>query len=144
MGLFDFRPAMPAPANQQEKEELAITYAALILHDNNLPITEENLNAILTAADVKVQPFWPRVFAKLLEGKDSAQIDDIILGGGAAPAVLVVLLPVALKLLLQLKKPNLLKKRKKNLMRIWVSVCSIKFSEYLIKINNCIQSNINI
>merc|ERR1711941_83944 len=74
MGLFfDFRPAMPAPANQQEKEELAIT--------------EENLNAILTAADVKVQPFWPRVFAKLLEGKDSAQIDDIILGGGAAPAV---------------------------------------------------------
>merc|ERR1711974_63638 len=87
MGLFDFRPAMPAPANQQEKEELAITYAALILHDDNLPITEENLNAILTAADVKVQPFWPRVFAKLLEGKDSAQIDDIILGGGAAPAV---------------------------------------------------------
>merc|ERR1719197_404755 len=78
---------MPAPANQQEKEELAITYAALILHDDNLPITEENLNAILTAADVKVQPFWPRVFAKLLEGKDSAQIDDIILGGGAAPAV---------------------------------------------------------
>merc|ERR1711974_172550 len=87
MGLFDFRPAMPAPANQQGEEELAITYAALILHDDNLPITEENLNAILTAADVKVQPFWPRVVAKLLEGKDSAQIDDIILGGGAAPAV---------------------------------------------------------
>mmetsp|Transcript_96981 Transcript_96981/g.145300 ORF Transcript_96981/g.145300 Transcript_96981/m.145300 type:complete len:117 (-) Transcript_96981:43-393(-) len=78
---------MPQPANQQEKEELAITYAALILHDDGLPITEENLNAILTAADVKVQPFWPRVFAKLLEGKDSSQIDDIILGGGAAPAV---------------------------------------------------------
>merc|ERR1711974_424211 len=73
--------------NQQEKEELAITYAALILHDDGLPITEENLNAILTAANVKVQPFWPRVFAKILEGRDSSQIDDIILGGGAAPAV---------------------------------------------------------
>merc|ERR1712137_1243853 len=73
MGLFDFHLIMPAPANQQEKEELAIT--------------EENLNAILTAADVKVQPFWPRVYAKLLEGKDASQIDDIILGGGAGPAV---------------------------------------------------------
>merc|ERR1712032_1461718 len=87
MGLFDFHLIMPAPANQQEKEELAITYATLILHDDGLPITEENLNAILTAADVKVQPFWPRVYAKLLEGKDASQIDDIILGGGAGPAV---------------------------------------------------------
>merc|ERR1712137_158974 len=89
MGLFFlyFRMGMPAPANPQEKEELAITYAALILHDDGLPITEENLNKILTAANVKVQPFWPRIFAKLLDGKDASQIDDIILGGGAAPAV---------------------------------------------------------
>merc|ERR1712071_205192 len=91
MGLFfcilRYHIDMPAPATQQEKEELAVTYAALILHDDNLPITEENLNKILAAADVKVQAFWPRVFAQLLEGKDASQIEDIILGGGAAPAV---------------------------------------------------------
>merc|ERR1712146_169729 len=73
MGLFFLNyKNMPAPANQAEREELAIT--------------EENLNKILTAANVKVQPFWPRIFAKLLDGKD-APFDDIILGGGAAPAV---------------------------------------------------------
>merc|ERR1712007_170059 len=90
MGLFVFLifvSNMPAPSTPAEREELAITYAALILHDDNLPITEENLSAVLAAANVKVQPFWPRIFAKILDGRDSAQIDDIILGGGAAPAV---------------------------------------------------------
>merc|ERR1712125_33712 len=88
MGLFIFSfNIMPAPNTPQEIEELAITYAALILHDDNLPITEENLTSVLNAANVKVQAFWPRVFAKILEGRDSSQIDDIILGGGAAPAV---------------------------------------------------------
>merc|ERR1712146_782373 len=85
MGLFFLNyKNMPAPANQAEREELAITYAALILHDDGLPITEENLNKILTAANVKVQPFWPRIFAKILDGKDASTIDDIIMGGGAA------------------------------------------------------------
>merc|ERR1712000_327599 len=87
MGLFAFIPKMPAPTSPAEKEELAMSYAALILHDDGLPITEENLEKVLAAANVKVQPFWPRVFAKILEGRDSSQIDDIILGGGAAPAV---------------------------------------------------------
>merc|ERR1712125_20764 len=88
MGLFIFSfNIMPAPNTPQEIEELAITYAALILHDDNLPITEENLTSVLNAANVKVQAFWPRVFAKILEGRVSSQIDDIILGGGAAPAV---------------------------------------------------------
>merc|ERR1711976_361324 len=74
MGLFFLNyKNMPAPANQAEREELAIT--------------EENLNKILTAANVKVQPFWPRIFAKILDGKDASTIDDIIMGGGAAPAV---------------------------------------------------------
>merc|ERR1712130_483835 len=68
--------------------ELAITYAALILHDDGLPITEANLNAILAAANIKfVAAYWPRIFSKLLEGKDSETLDDIIMGGGAAPAV---------------------------------------------------------
>merc|ERR1711974_321636 len=84
MGLFVFIPKMPAPTSPAEKEELAMSYAALILHDDGLPITEENLENILAAANVKVQPFWPRVFAKILDGKDADTINDIIMGGGAA------------------------------------------------------------
>jgi len=30
---------MPAPTSPAEKEELAMSYAALILHDDGLPIT---------------------------------------------------------------------------------------------------------
>merc|ERR1712137_187144 len=86
MGLFAFIPKMPAPTSPAEKEELAMSYAALILHDDGLPITEENLEKILAAANVKVQPFWPRVFAKILDGKDADTINDIIMGGGAAAA----------------------------------------------------------
>merc|ERR1739848_325237 len=85
MGLFAFIPKMPAPTSPAEKEELAMSYAALILHDDGLPITEENLEKILAAANVKVQPFWPRVFAKILDGKDADTINDIIMGGAAAP-----------------------------------------------------------
>merc|ERR1712124_61876 len=84
MGLFAFIPKMPAPTSPAEKEELAMSYAALILHDDGLPITEENLEKILAAANVKVQPFWPRVFAKILDGKDADTINDIIMGGAAA------------------------------------------------------------
>merc|ERR1712032_772363 len=87
MGFFISSASMPAPT-AAEREELAITYAALVLHDDGLPITEANLNAILAAANIKfVSAYWPRIFAKLLEGKDSETLDDIIMGGGAAPAV---------------------------------------------------------
>merc|ERR1711963_1073423 len=86
MGFFISSASMPAPTDA-EREELAITYAALVLHDDGLPITEANLNAILAAANIKfVSAYWPRIFAKLLEGKDSETLDDIIMGGGAAPA----------------------------------------------------------
>merc|ERR1711862_1023024 len=86
MGPFCFYPKDASTNIPPEKEELAMSYAALILHDDGLPITEENLEKILAAANVKVQPFWPRVFAKILDGKDADTINDIIMGGGAAPA----------------------------------------------------------
>jgi large subunit ribosomal protein LP1 len=65
--------------------ELACTYAALILHDENIPITADKLSALLTAANVKIPPFWPNIFARALQGR---KLDDLILnvGGGGAPA----------------------------------------------------------
>mmetsp|Transcript_34313 Transcript_34313/g.97204 ORF Transcript_34313/g.97204 Transcript_34313/m.97204 type:complete len:109 (-) Transcript_34313:82-408(-) len=68
--------------------ELACTYAALILHDDGLDITVDNINAIAKAAGVTIEPFWPPLFAKLFETKS---IGDLITnvgagGGGGAPA----------------------------------------------------------
>jgi len=71
-----------------EVAELACVYAALILHDEKIGITADKIKAIVAAAGVEVPPFWPSLFAKVLEKKN---IDDIILhsgggGGGSAPA----------------------------------------------------------
>ena len=69
--------------------ELACTYATLILHDDGIPVTAEKISAIVKAAKVEVESYWPGLFAKLAEKRN---IDDLILnvgagGGGAAVAV---------------------------------------------------------
>ena len=67
--------------------EVACTLAALILHDDSIPITSEKIATLVKAANIKVESYWPALFAKLLEKRS---VDDLILsvgsgGGGAAP-----------------------------------------------------------
>ena len=49
--------------------ELACVYAALILHDDGLEISSDNIALILKAANIEVEPYWPTLFAKLCKGK---------------------------------------------------------------------------
>ncbi|XP_011075897.1 60S acidic ribosomal protein P1-like [Sesamum indicum] len=68
--------------------ELACTYAALILHDDGIPITAEKIATLVKAANVTVESYWPSLFAKLCEKRN---IDDLVMnvgsgGGGAAIA----------------------------------------------------------
>merc|ERR1711976_843159 len=67
--------------------ELACVYAALILADDDVTVTADQINTIMKAANVEVEPFWPGLFAKCLE---SVTIKDLISnvgsGVGAAPA----------------------------------------------------------
>jgi large subunit ribosomal protein LP1 len=68
--------------------ELAVSYAALILADDNVDITAEKLQSLLKAANVQdVEPIWTTLFSKALEGKD---VKDLLLnvgsGAGAAAA----------------------------------------------------------
>lgn len=68
-------------------EELACVYSALILFDDDISITAEKLQTILKAANVDVEPYWPTLFAKALEGVDiKGLITNISSGVGAAPA----------------------------------------------------------
>ncbi|CAN4089745.1 unnamed protein product [Withania somnifera] len=68
--------------------EVACTYASLILHDEDIPITAEKIAALVKAANVTVEPYWPLLFAKLAEKRN---IGDLVMnvgaGGGGAVAV---------------------------------------------------------
>ncbi|XP_004529421.1 60S acidic ribosomal protein P1 [Ceratitis capitata] len=76
------------------KAELACVYAALVLVDDDIAVTGEKITTILKAASVDVEPYWPGLFAKALEG---INVKDLITNigsgvgaaapsGGAAPA----------------------------------------------------------
>eukprot|EP01123_Difflugia_compressa_P014159 TRINITY_DN704_c0_g2_i1.p1 TRINITY_DN704_c0_g2~~TRINITY_DN704_c0_g2_i1.p1 ORF type:complete len:166 (+),score=44.24 TRINITY_DN704_c0_g2_i1:30-527(+) len=68
--------SMATPA---EIDELACTYAALILHDAGQSITASQINAIVAAAGVEVQPFWPNLFERVLKEKN---LDELLLAAG--------------------------------------------------------------
>ena len=74
--------------------ELACVYASLILQDEGLEISATNINKLVKAAEVSVEPIWPTLFAKNMT---SESIEALLTnvgsgaavasgGGGAAPA----------------------------------------------------------
>ena len=65
--------------------ELACVYAALILADDDVAITGEKILTILKAAKVNVEPYWPGLFAKALEG---VNVKDLLsnVGSGVGAA----------------------------------------------------------
>uniref|UniRef100_A0A1B6C9L9 Large ribosomal subunit protein P1 n=1 Tax=Clastoptera arizonana TaxID=38151 RepID=A0A1B6C9L9_9HEMI len=80
------------------KAELACVYASLILVDDDVAVTGEKIQTILKAAGVDVEPYWPGLFAKALEG---INVKDLItnvgsgVGSGAPAAAGAVAAPAA-------------------------------------------------
>nr|XP_029713561.1 60S acidic ribosomal protein P1-like [Aedes albopictus] len=72
------------------KAELACVYSALILVDDDVAVTDEKISTILKAANVDIEPYWPGLFAKALEGINVKDLITNIGSGvgaaGAAPA----------------------------------------------------------
>ncbi|KAH0519412.1 60S acidic ribosomal protein P1 [Microtus ochrogaster] len=44
--------------------ELTCIYSTFILHDEEVTVKEDKINARIKAAGVNVEPFWPGLFAK--------------------------------------------------------------------------------
>merc|ERR1712094_78651 len=66
--------------------ELACVYAALILQDDGLEISGDNLTTLIKAADVECDSYWPGLFAKALDGIDIKALVSNVGAGGGAPA----------------------------------------------------------
>merc|ERR1711934_613837 len=70
--------------SKADHDELACTYAALMLHDDKLEITAEKLSKVIKASGNEVEPYWPMLFAKALK---SANVDELLTNvASAAPA----------------------------------------------------------
>ena len=68
--------------------ELACVYAALILNDDNIEITNEKIKSILDAAGVKVETYWIDLFAEYFKTHDISElIKGTPIGGAPASAV---------------------------------------------------------
>ncbi|KAI8982341.1 60s acidic ribosomal protein-domain-containing protein [Mycotypha africana] len=66
--------------------ELAVVYAALILEDDNIEITADKLQTLVSAAGVEVEPIWFSLYAKALAGQDLKSLLMNVGAPGAAPA----------------------------------------------------------
>jgi large subunit ribosomal protein LP1 len=71
---------MPFTVSDAEKAELLCTYAALILNDDKVDITDENISKLVAASGATIEPYWPKLFAGLLAERD---VDELLLSGGA-------------------------------------------------------------
>ncbi|AFZ81553.1 60S acidic ribosomal protein P1, putative [Theileria equi strain WA] len=71
---------------KEQREELMCVYASLILHDDGLDISQENILKLIKSAKGDIQPFTPMLFARALKGKDLSTLFSSVAAGGTAAA----------------------------------------------------------
>ena len=69
------------------KDEMVVSLAALIIHDCEVEMTGDNIVSLLTATNNSTAPYWPSLMAGMLAEKASEVIfNGGVTSGGAAPA----------------------------------------------------------
>ncbi|CAK7315762.1 60S acidic ribosomal protein P1 [Vulpes lagopus] len=72
--------------------ELTCIASALLVHNHEVIVMEDKINAFIKTAGVNVEPFWPGLFAKALANVNIGSLICIVVAGGpnsaagAAPA----------------------------------------------------------
>ena len=66
--------------------ELTCICLAFVLHNSEVTVPEDKINALIKAAGVNVEPFWPGLFAKALANVNIGSLICNVGAGGPAPA----------------------------------------------------------
>ncbi|XP_064230763.1 large ribosomal subunit protein P1-like isoform X1 [Aotus nancymaae] len=66
--------------------KLTCIYLALILHNDEVTVTEDKINALIKAAGINVEPFRPGLFAKALANVNVGSLICNVGADGPAPA----------------------------------------------------------
>merc|ERR1719375_874819 len=69
-------------ASEEQKQENIVSIAALMLHDDGVDLSAENISAVVSASGNKVEAYWPVLFSKMLKGQDVPAL--LASGGGGA------------------------------------------------------------
>jgi large subunit ribosomal protein LP1 len=80
--------------SKAEHDELACVYAALLLHDDNVEITADKLNKVITASGNTVESYYPEFFEKYFQG---VNLKTLLESVSSAPAGAAVAAPVEAK-----------------------------------------------
>ena len=73
-----------------EYNDACCSYAALMLHDDGIEITQERLNKAITSSGNQTEAYYPGLYAKALKGADvGALLTNVVAACGAGGAVQV-------------------------------------------------------
>lgn len=75
---------MLAAHNMASISELTTLHSAVVLHDNNDKLMSQ-INALIKATYVSVEPFWPGVFAMALANINTGSLVCDARAGGPSP-----------------------------------------------------------
>merc|ERR1719407_311529 len=85
---FAMASVAPSELTAAQKDELLMTYAAMIISDSDAEMTAANMTKVIKAAGASVDSFLPKLFCKTLEGKELKTFIDAAgkpgAGGGGA------------------------------------------------------------
>ena len=73
----------PDQLSKEQHDELACTYAALILHDEGMDITADKIASLVKASKNEVESYWPMLFANALKGQDVGTLLFAVGSGGS-------------------------------------------------------------
>ncbi|XP_040337109.1 60S acidic ribosomal protein P1-like [Herpailurus yagouaroundi] len=74
-----------SPALGPPSQRTCIIYWALILHNGEVTVTEDEINALIKAAGVNAEAFWPGLLAKALADVYIGSLICNVGAGGPAP-----------------------------------------------------------